>query len=286
MSAAIEKAQAVWETRKRMRELYPNEKWPNLIKESVFRGKDRELIPNTFSLSDQKTGQTYSFVSSEYEVLLHEEVAATIQDAVDTLKDKWPNYTIKHEFLQGGAKYIAKVEFLSDQKPIKLNDPVAPFIKIKNSYDKTWARDIAFGATQLVCTNGLVRPVIRNSNKQRHITGSTVSQTSEIIEKYLTEDFPEIVSTWKHWSEIKVTKEEIQELFDKMPFSLSEVEKIHEMPLMGDKKSILQLVEGQTATVWDINRAATQYLTHEVKSPMRTLVDTEKVSRILTKKWS
>lgn len=176
MSAATERAQAVWETRKKVREMYPNEKWPNLIKESVFRGKNRELIPNSFALSDQKTGQTFSFVSSDYEVVLHEEVAGTLYDAIDALKEKWPNYKITHEFLQGGAKYIAKVEFMSDQKPVKLNDPVAPFIKIKNSYDKTWARDVAFGATQLVCTNGLVRPVVRNSNKQRHITGSTVGQ--------------------------------------------------------------------------------------------------------------
>ncbi|MDY0215077.1 MAG: DUF932 domain-containing protein [Bacilli bacterium] len=285
MSAATERAQAVWETRKKMREMCPDEKWPNLIKESIFRGKNRELIPNAFSLSDQKTGQTYSFVTSEYEVLLHEEVASTLYDAIDALKDKWPDYKIKHEFLQGGAKYIAKVEFLSDQKPVKMGDPVAPFITIRNSYDKTWARDVTFGATQLVCTNGLVRPVESGRNRQKHITGSTVGQMSEIIEQYLTEDFPGVIETWKNWSGIKVTMEEAAELFDKMPFSISEVDKMQNMKLMGDNKTILQLVEGQTATVWDINRVATQYLTHEVKSPMRTLVDTEKVSRILTQKY-
>jgi hypothetical protein len=283
--SAVEKAQAVWEARKKMREMCPNEKWPNLIKESVFRGKNRELIPNSFSLSDQKTGQTFSFVSSDYEVVLHEEAAATLYESVEMLKDKWPNYKVTHEFLQGGAKYIAKVEFLSDQKPVKLNDPVAPFITIKNSYDKTWARDIAFGATQLVCSNGLVRPVTRARNKQRHIVGSTVSQMGEIIEQYLTVDFPEVIDTWKSWAEIKVSMEEVAELLDKMPFSLSEVDKIENMKLMGDNKTILQLVEGNTATVWDINRAATQYLTHEVKSSIRTLVDTEKVSRILTNKY-
>lgn len=283
MSAATERAQAVWETRKKVREMYPNEKWPNLIKESVFRGKNRELIPNSFALSDQKTGQTFSFVSSDYEVVLHEEVAATLCDAIEGLKEKWPNYKISHEFLQGGAKYITKIEFLSDQKAIKLNDPVAPFIKIKNSYDKTWARDIAFGATQLVCTNGLVRPVERHRNKQRHIVGSTVGQMQEVIEEYLVQDFPEAIETWKNWSERKITMEETRSLFSKLPFSINEVEKIEGMPLMGDNKTILQLVEGNTATLWDINRAATQYLTHEVKSAMRTLVDTEKVSRILNK---
>ena len=79
--------------------------------------------------------------------------------------------------------------------------------------------------------------------------------------------------------------EEIDALWEQMPFSLNEVGKIKEMKLMGDNKTILQLVEGNTATVWDINRAATQYLTHEVKSSIRTLVDTEKVSNILTRKF-
>jgi hypothetical protein len=283
--SATERAQQVWETRKRMRETYPNEKWPNLIKESVFRGKNRELIPNSFSLSDNKTGQTFSFVTSDYEVVLHEEAAATLYDAADALKDKWPDFKITHELLQGGAKYVGKVVFMSDQKPVKLGDPVAPFVTIKNSYDKTWARDISFGAVELVCTNGLVRPVEKGKNRQKHITGSTVNQMSEVIEQYLTVDFPEVLDTWRNWSEIKITMEEAKSLWDKMPFSISEVEKIQDMKLMGDNKTILQLVEGQAATVWDINRAATQYLTHEVKSAMRTLTDTEKVSRILTSKY-
>lgn len=282
---ATERAQQVWETRKRMRETCPTEKWPNLIKESVFRGKNRELIPNTFSLSDHKTGQTFSFVSSDYEVVLHEEVAATLYDAVDTLKDKWPEYKITHEFLQGGAKYTGKVVFMSDQKPVKLGDPVAPFVVIKNSYDKTWARDVSFGATELVCTNGLVRPVSKVRNRQKHIVGTTVGQMSEIIEQYLTVDFPEVLETWKNWSATKITMEEADSLWNLMPFSLPEVGKIQNMPLIGDNRTILQLIEGNTATVWDINRAATQYLTHEVKSPLRTLVDTEKVSTILTKKY-
>lgn len=282
---ATERAQAVWETRKRMRETCPNEKWPNLIKESVFRGKNRELIPNSFALSDHKTGQTFSFVTGEYEVLLHEEVAATLYDAINSLKDKWPEYKITHEFLQGGAKYIGKVVFMADQKPVKVGDPVAPFITIKNSYDKTWARDVAFGATQLVCTNGLVRPVTKGKNRQKHIVGTTVGQMSEIIEQYLTVDFPEVLETWKNWSSINVTMEEAEKLWAQMPFSLSEVGKIKDLKLMGDNKTILQLVEGNTATVWDLNRAATQYLTHEVKSPLRTLVDTEKVSTILTRNF-
>ena len=282
---ATERAQAVWETRRRMREMCPNEKWPNLIKESVFRGKNRELIPNSFALSDHKTGQTFSFVTGEYEVLLHEEVAGTLYDAIDALKDKWPDYKITHEFLQGGAKYIGKVVFMADQKPVKLGDPVAPFITIKNSYDKTWARDVAFGATQLVCTNGLVRPVVKGKNRQKHIVGTTVGQMSEIIEQYLTVDFPEVLETWKNWSSISVTMEEAEKLWAQMPFSLSEVGKIKDLKLMGDNKTILQLVEGNTATVWDLNRAATQYLTHEVKSPLRTLVDTEKVSTILTRNF-
>lgn len=282
---ATERAQAVWETRKRMRETCPGERWPNLIKESVFRGKNRELIPNSFALSDQKTGQTFSFVSSDYEVVLHEEAAATLYDAVEALKEKWPEYKITHDFLQGGAKYVGKVVFMSDQKPVKKGDPVAPFVTIKNSYDKTWARDVAFGATELVCTNGLVRPVEKGRNRQKHIVGTTVGQMSEIIEQYLTVDFPEVLETWRNWSEIKVTMEEIDALWAQMPFSLTEVGKIKDMKLMGDNKTILQLAEGNTATVWDINRAATQYLTHEVKSAMRTLVDTEKVSTILTKKY-
>lgn len=282
---ATERAQAVWETRRRMREMCPNEKWPNLIKESVFRGKNRELIPNSFALSDHKTGQTFSFVTGEYEVLLHEEVAGTLYDAIDALKDKWPDYKITHEFLQGGAKYIGKVVFMTDQKPVKLGDPVAPFITIKNSYDKTWARDVAFGATQLVCTNGLVRPVVKGKNRQKHIVGTTVGQMSEIIEQYLTVDFPEVLETWKNWSSINVTMEEAEKLWAQMPFSLSEVGKIKDLKLMGDNKTILQLVEGNTATVWDLNRAATQYLTHEVKSPLRTLIDTEKVSTILTRNF-
>lgn len=279
--SASERAQAVWETRKKVREEYPNENWPNLVKESVFRGKNRELIQGTFALTDNKTGQTYSFVSPDYEIVLHEEVAGTLCNAIEGLKDKWPNYKIKHEFLQGGAKYVAKIEFLTDQKYVKLNDPVAPFIKIKNSYDKTWARDISFGATQLVCTNGLVRPVEKYKNRQRHVVGSTVGQMQEVIEEYLTKDFPDAIETWKNWSETKISMEQATSLFSKMPFSLNEVENIQTMPLMGDNKNILQLIEGQTATLWDVNRAATQYLTHEVKSAMRTLVDTEKVSRIL-----
>ena len=282
---ATERAQQVWETRKRMREVYPEERWPQLIKESVFRGKNRELIPNSFALSDHKTGQTFSFVTSDYEVVLHEEAAATLYDAVEALKEKWPEYKITHDFLQGGAKYVGKVVFMSDQKPVKKGDPVAPFVTIKNSYDKTWARDVAFGATELVCTNGLVRPVEKGRNRQKHIVGTTVGQMSEIIEQYLTVDFPEVLETWRNWSEIKVTMEQIDELWAQMPFSLTEVGKIKEMKLMGDNKTILQLVEGNTATVWDINRAATQYLTHEVKSSIRTLVDTEKVSNILTRNF-
>jgi hypothetical protein len=268
-----------------VRNLYPDE-WPNLVKEPVFRGRERTSIPGISALTDLNTGTTYSFVTKEYQVLLHEEAAHTLHQSVLKLKDTYPDYKITHQFLNNGAKYVGKVQFGSITKDVKKGDPIAPFILIKNSYDKSWARDLSYGATQLVCSNGLVRPVIKDHMKVRHLRNAGITEMEEHIHQYLSEEFSHAFDTWQLWSETKLSMERAEELWAKLPFTIHEVNKMTTMPLMGNNKSFEELAKGDEATVWDMNRAATQYLTHNVKSNMRQLVDVEVVSKVLTKHFN
>ena len=263
------------------REIWPEEKWPELVKEPVFRGRNKELVPDQFALSNGRTGETYSFVTSDYQILRHEEVALSMLRSAEALESKYGKATVTHRFLNGGAKYICKVSFSSQVKPVKVGDIVAPSLSIKNSYDKTWARDLAFGATQLVCTNGLVRPKVTTQNKRKHVNGCTIEEINTLTEGFLTETFPEMLDTWHKWTETEITLKEINELFEKFPLSSTEREKAMGMPLIGSNESLLSLADRGVASVWDVNRAATQFYTHEVKSEIRVVTEPESVSRIL-----
>ncbi len=275
---------------KQIRKQFPQTQFPNVKRENLYHGlpkKENYLEGHQAVMGDEGV---YSFVSDAYTLVRHEVLANKVIQSLQNLKQK-PK--ISFQFPNKGAKMRMNINFDSEFKKLaKVGDKIAPSFRIKNSYDKQWIMSIAYGARELVCSNGMtVFKVEATSTKKKHM-GLNINADLLMIDqqdlfteeiKTFLDNFNLQIEYYKSWNDLKIESGKYQEeIKPSMPFTNKEHEELEEMPIIGRKTTFKQMLEKNNLTLWEVSRCATQYCTHNLKdNPTKAISYEESIAKSL-----
>jgi hypothetical protein len=278
-----------------IRKQFSDVAFPNVRRENLYYGmpkKENYLDGFQALLGDEN--RVFSFVSDAYTLVRNEVVANKVLTALENFKQK-PK--VSFQFPNSGSRMRMTVDFESEFKKLnKVGDKISPSIRVKNSYDKQWIMSIAYGAKELVCANGLTVFKLENGTKKKHMgTNINVEMLmqdendlfTDEITKFL-DGFNQQLEYYKQWDSLRIDSGKYQEeVKPKMPFTKTEHEKLEEMPIIGRKFTVNDLLKNNGLTLWELNRSATQFCTHELKdNPTKAITYEEVIAKTMDSLYS
>lgn len=264
--------------REKLRKQFPKVEFPNPILEPVYYGRlNKTVVANKKLIRDGNSDSQFAIVSDKYKVVYHEDILADLLSAIPEEFGN-PEYTIS--MLSDGARMVVTAKF--PEITGEINDsPINMRIRLQNSYDTSVLVGYSWGADELVCTNGLVAYREKDGAKARHMNGSVskLQLTNNINASF--SNFSEQIGLWQSWAKKQISKTQLTEVLEALPFSETETEKLLDLPLMNHKNKTLASMN--KPSIWAINSAATQYAQHGVTSEKRSIDLEEKIAKTVTK---
>lgn len=258
-----------------VREKFPNVPFPNPTREPLWYGRrGRDRIDGAWSIVDNTTNPEEHVifakcVSNIYGLRFHEEVVYAMMETVAELPEFGePEYRIVLPEIAQGGKMRLRIKFPDVDYTIRNGDTVNPEISVFNSYDLGWKLRGSFGAFRLICSNGLMIGEKWAQFAKRHLDSLSVSELVESVKGGMVE-FSEQTNQWKRWAELKLNDDRYAILWEELPFSEKERERIEELPEEGTKLLLPDALRKGELTLWDFNSVVTQYVTHEIESDLR-----------------
>jgi len=244
--------------------------FPKVQEDVISWGRrSRTYCPNYKAIVNPETGDTYAIVSPNYKLLTHENAIETVMEVVDQ-SPEFGKFDISANFLKDGSRMETKITFPDVEYDIGGGDLINPTIVIKNSYDTGWNYDVRFGAFRLVCSNGLVIGEQFAHYVKRH----TQSLNPQDVQRILIEgmqSFSEQIELWKTWMDRVTTSSEYEYIMDELDFSKKETNEIHnKVEISSD--IMLDDIKIKSIEYWIFYNLITQFITHNVKSPLRRVV--------------
>lgn len=253
-----------------IRERYPHVYFPNPILEPVWFGKrPNTRVEGTRAIVDQNTGTMYAMCSDQYKIVRYEEIIKMVEVASLSFPE-FGKPNIIPVVLQGGAKIVVHCKFPDIKYEIKVGDLIAPYFSLKSSLDLAWKMIESYSAERLVCTNGMRVGEKISSLKKRHVLSLNLDEFSEKIKEGMLH-FSEQTDMWKKFVDFKVAKELEDVIWEELPFSKNEKEKIEALVEIESQKTIADMRKEDTLSLWNLNAVLTQYTTHEIKNEVRRL---------------
>ena len=280
----IEKMKEVRETQTKIRSDFPNIEWPEPVLEPIFYGRfDKNPVINRKLMMDANTGIQFDIVSDQYDLIPHEVATHNLLQAIPA---EFGKPELKFRMWADGARFRLEATFPElDKLEVKPGDPVQPKIIQTNSLDRSTFYGFEFGATQLVCSNGMIAYKMESKTQRRHVLGA--SDLSELTENMLesVKNFSEQVGIWSQWAQINIAdREELEVQIEDLKLSENEQKQVLMLPIIAhERKSLAELFNEKKATLWDVGSALTQYTTHEVKSEQKAFDLERKTAEVLTK---
>lgn len=263
-----------------VREMFPEVEFPSPVIEPLFFGrlKPKKVINRNLIL-DRDTGNQWDVVSDSYHLVHHEEI---IDMVIKSCPAEFGKPEFKARFINDKARSQFVVTFpeIGDFKVD--GSKIEAKVVVGNSYDRSARVIYSWGANELVCSNGLRAFVEKGSKKVKHLTGSFDKIDFEEIMAGTLSQFSEQVGIWDMWSKKKLTEIQRDFMVDELPFTDNEKEKLMVLPLLNKGGQTLSSL-GKSATVWNINSAATQYTAHEVNSEVRKIGLEESIALSIVK---
>jgi hypothetical protein len=251
-------------------ELFPDRKFPNTGKVPIFFGRrEKILAEGRFGIVDYDTDNLFSIASDEYKLVRHEEIVKQVHDACLAV----PEYGIPELGISlpySGAKMKLTVNFPEMMREVNVGDEVIPTIVFRSSYDLQWKVRGDGGVFRKICSNGAMIPV---KGKQfnyinRHISTLDLDSAINAMKETLIA-FSEQNEIWKKWAETQIGQEVYDEIWDALPFSPNEKEKIEALPEAGTQILLPATLEREELTLWGFHNVVSQYVTHNIESEMR-----------------
>ena len=254
--------------RKEVQERYPDLKFPDPVLEPIWWGKrPTTRIDGKKAIVDQSENNVFGICSDLYQIVPYEDIIKMVETTAKHLPE-FGKIEITPQIIGAGEKMLIKAKFVDTEYEIKKGDVVNPQITIRTSYDLGWKLIAAFGAFRLVCSNGMTVGKIFSKFAKRHM----VSLNPELLTKSIQEgmvNYSEQTGLWQKWANKKLTNDMYETLWEALPFSDGEKERIEQLPEVATGLIFGDPVSRKVASVWDFNSALTQYITHEVKSDVR-----------------
>lgn len=263
-----------------IRDEFPDVPWPHVSEEPIFYGrKEKKRWEGRKGIVDQRHEVLYDIVSDDYSLLPHEVAVHQVKIALK----EFPEYgdpKLQIFLPYSGAKMVLNVTFPETKHLIK-KDVISPMFKVRNSYNRTWVYSFQFGAVQQICTNGLVSWKSHDFFGRKHI-GLDPSDIIHALQKSATLLSDEI-GLWQGWAEKKLNSDEYSMLWEALPFSKKEKEKIEELPQTGTGLLLPKALKDDTLTKWDFASVVTQFVTHELSSENRKADVEPQIARTFTR---
>lgn len=279
--SAIQEAERQEEMRAFVHEKFPQIEFPAPVKEPIWYGKlKKERYPDKFAIINGKNRkQTFNIVSDQYKIVTHEEV---LYNAVQTL-DRFQEFgtpDFKITTANNGGRMNFEIVFPEVKYEVRENDNINPRFILKNSYDSSWRLKTMFGAFRLVCSNGMIigKKISETSNK--HTLNLDINSVFETFSLGM-ETFSEQTKLFSTWAETKIGLPMYENIVEELPISETELEKIQVKPVTGSENTLEKLLKTDSLTVWELNNALTEYITHDIQSENRRSVLEERVGRTL-----
>ena len=241
--------------------------FPQVKEEIVSWGRQTRIhCPNYKAIVNPKTGNTYSIVSNNYQLVKHEEGIATIEEVLLDVPEFNDN-ELKINLINNGAKMQAKWRFPQIEYNIGTDDLVNPTIELKNSYDTSWQFEVRFGAYRLVCSNGLVIGKQFFYYVKRHTQSLAQKKVKQILIQGL-ENFSDQIGLWKRWADKNTTSTEYEHVINNLPLSNKDRKAI-EKEVEKQSEVILPNQKILTLSKWAFYNIITTYITHRVNSQIK-----------------
>ena len=292
----MEEMKRIQDVRADVRERYPETKFPDVYKEPIWIGRQREEIElqqdsvaicGSFA-EDQSDRIRYAYASNQYQIVTHEEAIQSIETALKDLPE-FGDPEIHVSLLNTGALMRTRVTFPEAKYEVREGEPVNPQANLFNSYDLSKRLLSQFGARELVCTNGLVAFKVRSSIGQKHRLNIDVGYITQEIQNGMSQ-FSEQVGLWSQWAKKELTPPEWIEVWDALPFGgkKSEIgeqtgryrEELLDYPRTMDRKTIRGMLTDGKVNVWDAHSIVTQFISHEIESENVQIDKTRAVARV------
>ena len=292
MQEMMEKFQTKKETIQEVREMFPSSIFPDVEEQMIAhysRGTElseatlmsnKSILIGTFPDDTEKVPYEYGIISKQYNVVTHEEA---IKSMIDILPDfpefGQPKYSIR--IFDDGAKMKFNVDFPEiDTTDIAENDPVAMRLTGQNSYDLAWEYRFAIEAFMLICSNGLMGFQKLGGYNNRHKNSLNLDYSGNVVAGAMGA-FSEQTKIWKTWADKQLGVTEFKEIVDGLPFGRRHTQEILELPIIQKDVTLKELGMSGKVSLWDVNLAASQFLTHEVESEMVKADKGEKLAKYL-----
>jgi hypothetical protein len=263
----MEKTQ-INEIKARVQANHPNLTFPDVQLEPLWWGRrPTERIAGRHAIVDQNTDMVYNVCTDLYQPVPHEVVIDLVEQAALSMPE-FGKPTFKVELLQAGAKLKVEALFKEIDYEIRKGDTINPKIDVFSSYDLGWKFGGRFGAFRLVCSNGMTVGKVFSSFKKRHLTSLDSSELKTSMLSGMS-IYSEQTQLWSKWAETNILPEMYENIWEELPFSKAEREKIEALPQAGTGVTVAQLLERKDLTVWDFSNSVSQFATHEIRSEIR-----------------
>jgi hypothetical protein len=254
--------------REEVQERYPEVKFPDPVLEPLWFGKrPTTRIDGKKAIIDQTTENVFGICSDLYQVIHYEDILKMVETTVKNLPE-FGNISIFPRLVNEGSKMVIKAKFEDVHYEIKKGDVINPEIMIRTSYDLMWKLSAVFGAFRLICSNGMTIGKVFSKFAKRHIVSLDPSSLTESIQGGMGA-YSEQVGLWQKWAELKLNKDVYDSLWEALPFSPTEKEKIEKLPETSTNLKLEDKMFRNEATLWDLHSIVTQYATHNIASEVR-----------------
>ncbi len=242
-----------------------------------------QMNKETQVMEDVPITPFYGFASDQYKIAPHEEAILALEEMLKELDGSYTDEApiIEPAVFNQGAKMTVNVRFPGAEYPVGPNqEKVQVMVEMRNSYDLGWEFMIRFKAHQKICSNGMygMKEMQRISKKHRLNLnpGKLVKEVSTYMDR-----FSEQIGMWDKWAQKKLTENGIGEIFEALEFSEKRIEEVKLLPMTGRNESMDSLFKKDDLTLWDVNSAITQFVTHEIESDMVRIDLGEKTAKVL-----
>lgn len=254
--------------REEIRNRFPNTVFPDPVLEPLWYGR-REInpVPERKAIVNKVDGNVYSICSDKYKVVHYEDVIRMIDEVVSTIEG-YGKIEVCPFLMSEGGKMKVSLKFPEAKTMIAKGDNIFPKIEVFTSYDMSYKLMGRFGAFMLRCSNGMGTWKQFKRFARKHLLSLNLSDLQHTITEGL-EIFGVQVIDWKKWSEAKLNEIVYGQLWEQLPFSAKEKERIELLPETGTGLTIQEALKKDDLTVWQMNSILTQFATHEVQSEIR-----------------
>lgn len=242
--------------------------FPVTLRPLLYRSGDGDFlpVPHRQAVVRADLNRALGVVSDRYELVPHDAVLATVQQAITTF-DVGP--VPRGVYVdRGGARMRALYKFPALARDVSPGDAICPCLRIQNTYDGTSRIAVHIGAFRFVCTNLAVGGggVFAGGFMALHVGAIDLDEAATQLTEYL-EDFEAIVALYRAWSVQRADT----------PRTASVLETLTPRAALLTANRIEEL---DNPTVFDTYNAATYVATHELRSARLAFETLARINRV------